>query len=494
MALGLCHRRGSGIVGARRQGRPATARSPMLGARTAAPPVASLIGRLPGSAPGRIIVGRLPGYAPGRIISRLPGPATARIVISRMPAQAAARIAGAAAAQPKARIVALTTVIVAILAGTGTYTLTHGLPAAAAAGARGRAGRMGGAAALRVISVTPGPGARLVNGAEPVQVAFSAPLAAGSPMPTLSPSVAGSWQSAGHLIVFTPAVPLRPDSRFTVTIPAGRGGVRTATGGLLARTVTAHFSTRAWAPRRLAELLAQLGYLPLSWQPDHLGEQAAASGSGPGYPAAWSGGGSGSSAAAQAALAYSPPACKFRWDPGYPAALTSRWQPDAFTVILRGAVMAFESEHQMAVTGVVSQALWDAVLRAAAAGRGNRNGYTYALASKGSPETLTIWHDGQVVLSSPANTGIPIAPTADGTFPVYLRYLFQIMRGTNPDGSSYADPVSFVAYFDGGEAVHYFPRGSYGFQQSLGCVELPYAAAEQAWPYLSYGSLVTVSG
>jgi lipoprotein-anchoring transpeptidase ErfK/SrfK len=93
-----------------------------------------------------------------------------------------------------------------------------------------------------------------------------------------------------------------------------------------------------------------------------------------------------------------------------------------------------------------------------------------------------------------ANTGIPVAPTADGTFPVYERFRFQIMRGTNPDGSSYADPVSYVSYFNGGDAVHYFPRGSYGFQQSLGCVELPYGAAEQAYPFLTYGSLVTVAG
>ena len=45
------------------------------------------------------------------------------------------------------------------------------------------------------------------------------------------------------------------------------------------------------------------------------------------------------------------------------------------------------------------------------------------------------------------------------TFPVYLRYAFQIMKGTNPDGSKYADPVAWVAYFNGGDAVHYFPRG-----------------------------------
>ncbi len=93
-----------------------------------------------------------------------------------------------------------------------------------------------------------------------------------------------------------------------------------------------------------------------------------------------------------------------------------------------------------------------------------------------------------------ANTGIPVAPTADGTYPVYLRYRFQVMQGTNPDGSHYADPVAFVAYFNGGDAVHYFPRASYGSPQSLGCVELPRAAAKRAWRYLTYGSLVTVTG
>ena len=68
------------------------------------------------------------------------------------------------------------------------------------------------------------------------------------------------------------------------------------------------------------------------------------------------------------------------------------------------------------------------------------------------------------------------------------------MKGTNPDGAKYADPVYWVAYFHSGEAVHYFLRGSYGSQQSLGCVELPYSEAKEVWPYLTYGTLVTVRG
>jgi hypothetical protein len=81
------------------------------------------------------------------------------------------------------------------------------------------------------------------------------------------------------------------------------------------------------------------------------------------------------------------------------------------------------------------------------------------------------------VFFSLSNTGISIAPTPVGTFPVYLKLPFQVMRGTNPDGSAYADPVQWVSYFSGGSAVHYIYRGSYGSPQSLGCVELPYTAA-----------------
>ena len=75
---------------------------------------------------------------------------------------------------------------------------------------------------------------------------------------------------------------------------------------------------------------------------------------------------------------------------------------------------------------------------------------------------------------------------------MFERLRSQTMQGTNPDGSHYADFVQWVAYFNGGDAVHYMPRASYGSPQSLGCIELPYAAAEQAWGYLTYGTLVTV--
>ena len=88
---------------------------------------------------------------------------------------------------------------------------------------------------------------------------------------------------------------------------------------------------------------------------------------------------------------------------------------------------------------------------------------------------------------------IPDFGLKPGTAPVYERLQSQIMKGLNPDGTKYADQVYWVSYFRAGEAVHYFPRGSYGYQQSLGCVELPYAQAKFIWPYMTYGTLVTVT-
>ena len=337
------------------------------------------------------------------------------------------------------------------------------------------------APALQVVSVTPAAGTSGVDGTSPVRVKFSAPLAASSPMPTLSPSIAGAWKREGDSAVFTPASGFLGNTNVTVSIPGGTSGARSAagasagTGGLLAASVSRSFTTAPFSTLRLQQLLAQLGYLPLTWTPAGAAIQPA-------------------DTAAQLAAAYSPPSGSFSWQSGYPSELHSFWQEGSANLIDTGAIRAFESEQGLTMDGVAGPSVWSALLKAVAAGQRNTNGYSYALASKASPETLTIWHDGRQVFHNLANTGIPVAPTADGTFPVYERLRSQIMQGTNPDGSHYADPVQYVAYFNGGDAVHYFPRASFGWPQSLGCVELPLGPAAVAWPYLTYGTLVTVTG
>jgi peptidoglycan hydrolase-like protein with peptidoglycan-binding domain len=337
------------------------------------------------------------------------------------------------------------------------------------------------APAITITSVTPGSNSDGVNGTSAITVGFSAPLSPSTPLPKISPSTEGSWKISGSTATFTPSMGFPEDTKVTLTIPSGtdgmrsKAGVKKNAGGYLATSFSRSFTTGSYSTLRLQQLLAELGYLPLSWSPDGSGISATDS-------------------AAQVAAAYNPPSGSFSWDSGYPSALHSFWSEGSSNLIVTGAIRAFESEHNMTMDGEAGPAVWADLMKDVAASHSNSNGYTYALASKSDPESLTIWHDGKQVLSTPANTGIPAAPTADGTFPVYEKLPFQVMKGTNPDGSNYADPVYWISYFDGGDAVHYFDRGSYGFPQSLGCVELPESSAHTAYDYLSYGSLVTVSG
>ena len=53
--------------------------------------------------------------------------------------------------------------------------------------------------------------------------------------------------------------------------------------------------------------------------------------------------------------------------------------------------------------------------------------------------------------------------------------------------------MPWVNYFNGGDAVHGYERGSYGFPQSNGCVELPIATAAEVYPMLAVGDIVWVT-
>jgi len=338
------------------------------------------------------------------------------------------------------------------------------------------------AAALQLVSMTPAAGAKGVNGTSPIRVRFSAPLAPNSPMPTVSPSITGHWAVQGATAVFTPAVGWSQKTKVTVKIPGGLAGVVSAAGatagdgGTLGSNLSRRFTTGSFSTMRLQQLLAQLGYLPMTWQ----ATPGAAIGTG--------------DAKAQLAAAYHAPAGTFTWQSGWPWMLLRQWKAGSGNILNVGAIRAFESVHGMTMDGIAGKAVWSRLFTAVAKGQKNPNGYTYAIANQHYPITLTVWHNGRVVLKSLANTGIPASPTVDGTFPVYLKYVFSHMKGTNPDGSKYDDPVWYASYFNGGDAVHQFSRWSYGSYQSLGCVELPFDAAKKVYPYLTYGSLVTVTG
>ena len=325
---------------------------------------------------------------------------------------------------------------------------------------------------LRLLSATPGGGAAGANGGAPITLTFSAPLSASTPLPSISPKVAGSWQVSGATATFTPVSGFQPDTKVKVTVPAGMEGAAGSAGSLGQQSTVKYTTAGGYSTLGLQVLLSQLGYLPLTYTPT-----------------------SGTLPASSTSIAYAPPAGSFAFQSGYPTELTDKWKSGSDNILVTGAVRAFESVEGLTMDGTAGPAVWSDLLSAAAKHQMDPNGYTYALASQYSPhESLQVWHNGKRILNVPANTGIAAAPTADGTFPVYLRLQSQIMKGKNPDGSKYSDQVYWVAYFNGGDAVHYFSRPGYGYYQSLGCVELPYNTAKFIWPYLSYGSLVTVQG
>jgi peptidoglycan hydrolase-like protein with peptidoglycan-binding domain len=286
-------------------------------------------------------------------------------------------------------------------------------------------------------------------------------------MPPVSPATAGTWHTLNdHSIVFRPeSYGYGLGAHVTIGLP---GGVNVV-GGKAAWTVP------GGSPLRLQQLLAVVGYLPLRFH----------------YAAT----GPGTSMASQEAAAIKPPAGSFSWRyPNTPAALRNMWAPGTLGEMTKGAIMAFENANGMTADGIPGAAVWKALITAAVQGHNNTFGYTFVQVTEGSPESQSTWHSGKTVVSGPVNTGIPAAPTAQGTFAVFEHAPSVTMSGTNPDGSHYNDPgVPWVSYFNGGDALHGFLRASYGSAQSLGCVEMPYSEAHDVYQYTPIGTLVNVS-
>jgi len=364
-------------------------------------------------------------------------------------------------------------VTVAVVAVGVTAFTVHGSSGRAVASPTTSPASAAGTAAddgpLTVVTVTPTDASTDVPSDATVSVQFSVPLDPHSPTPTLSPAVAGTWQIVTpDTFTFVASAPFVPSSAETITIPGGSSGVLSAAGKHLDQTSTVQFSVAEGSTLRLQQLLAQLGYLPVSFTP------------------------AGPLTASQEAAQAQEGSFNWRWN--MPTSLESLWTVGTLNVITKGAVMDYESQHNMKTDGVAGPAVWEQLLADASAGTMDPNAYNYVYVTKTLPETATIYSNGAAVYSSRANTGVAAAPTADGTFPVYLRYKVTTMTGTNPDGSKYSDPgIPWVSYFNGGDALHGFVRGSYGFPQSVGCVELPPANAAVIYPYTPIGTLVTVS-
>jgi peptidoglycan hydrolase-like protein with peptidoglycan-binding domain len=322
---------------------------------------------------------------------------------------------------------------------------------------------------LAVRSITPAVSATGVAPASPITITFSTPPAATAPAPTLSPPVAGRWSRLGVQWSFHPRDGYIPTTKETVSIPASVTASEEGRQVSLAAAYSSSFTVGPGSVLRLQQLLAELHYLPITYTP----------------------------AAGAARLSTAPQRGAMKWAyPNIPASLASQWTEGKADELTLGAVMAFEADQGIAVDGVAGPGVWTALLHAVATRAVDPRPYSYIEVSEGSPETLTVWQNGNPdVYSTPANTGVEGANTAQGTFPVYLRYTSTTMIGTDVDGTKYDDPdIPWVAYFNGGDAIHGYPREYYGYPQSNGCVELPIGNAEQVFNSGDdwYGTLVYV--
>jgi peptidoglycan hydrolase-like protein with peptidoglycan-binding domain len=313
----------------------------------------------------------------------------------------------------------------------------------------------------------------------PLTVHFSQPLKrARTTKWKLVPPVPGKWSKVNSSTYsFAPSSPsgFGPDMLEEVKIPGGANGPLAKQGSYLAHAATVRWVTAPGSVLRLQELLAEMGYLPVSWRPASSGQRL-------------------NTLAAQNNAVYQPPIGTFHWKyPNLPAALRNLWTPGQMTVMIKGAIMQFERVNGLAVDGIAGPAVWNAMIQDRLLHRVSPDGYSYISVTETLPQTLELWVNGKLVLSSPTNTGIPQTPTYLGTYAIFERLSFQIMRGKNPNGVHYADPVHWINYFAGSDGVHGFYRAAYGCPQSLGCVDLPFAMAYTVYHQVHYGTLVTVN-
>jgi len=315
------------------------------------------------------------------------------------------------------------------------------------------------------------PSHEIANGTKPLVVTLSAPPAPGSPTPALNPAVAGTWTTVGNSEIFTPVSTLEPCSTYTLTVWAQ---THATAASALGKRRTLGLNVACPPLAGVQQALARLGYLGADFRPLYTIHTP-----------------SGAETRHEAAVhAYHPPRGRLAPEPAN-APLVEMGRLDETT---RGALTVYQTDHGLEASGEPNRDTWASLLASEAADRRDAHPYTWVSVSESLPETLEVHRGDRVALSTPANTGVSGAETAEGIFPIYSRLVSTTMSGTDVDGTKYVVPdVPWVNYFNGGDAVHGYPRSSYGFPQSNGCVELPIETAQRVFGMLALGDIVDVT-
>src|SRR6516162_1980872 len=219
-------------------------------------------------------------------------------------------------------------------------------------------------------------------------------------------AAAGGFAVATHVNKQAAATPSKPPPALTVASVTPTG-----TNVVAGSTISVHFST-ALAPDsplptlsppvaggsmlRLQQLLAELGYLPLTFTP--------------------------TAPVTSPSQEVDDQAGTFSWRwANQPSQLTTLWTPGVNNVITQGAVMNFENQNGLKTDGDVGPQVWTDLLNDVQSGKGDANAWNWVLVSQSLPESATFYSNGAVVYSTPVNTGVAGAPTDNGTWPVFSR-------------------------------------------------------------------------
>lgn len=191
-----------------------------------------------------------------------------------------------------------------------------------------------------------------------------------------------------------------------------------------------------------------------------------------------------------------PAAGTFTWAyADIPTQLFEQWHRAQPNVVTTGAVMEFEEANDLGPDGDAGMLVWRALLRDIAKRAMDPLPYNYVLVSEALPETLYVWQNGKFVYNTLVNTGVDGANTPLGTSPVAYKQNPNLMKGCDVDGYCYSVWVNYASYFlpDIGDAIHAYPRASYGYPQSNGCVEVSESQGAIVYGYDPVGTLVTVT-
>ena len=275
--------------------------------------------------------------------------------------------------------------------------------------------------------------------------------------------------------MFKPTGYWGPGATYRVSIPVPAGTPAAA-------STVVKFSTALPSVLALQQYLAMLGYLPLRFTP---------TGDTPNRKAVLE-----REPTSPNLVPQVPAAGVFTWAyPDIPGSLWAQWHRGEPNVVTTGAVEQFEVAQGLAPDGAAGPPVWDALLKAIAKRQMNTSPYDYAIVSESLPETLYVWQDGKFVYNTLTNTGVPGAATPQGTWPVAYKQNPNLMKGCDVDGYCYSVWVAYASYFlpSVGDAIHAYPRYSYGYPQSNGCIEVEPSQGAIVYGYDPVGTLVTVT-